>query len=1109
MGIPLHASAVKGALSRENIVTTSTNSNSSSASASTSASTAVIEQPIIRRIDDRFISIQIGSRTEVRFSPIRPGISFLTVESLKPVAKSAPSSAGSVSKSGTATPSTPSSVPANSTADLSGSASKLPEPKREDSPKPSSTAVTPAPAKPAVDITVSTSKPLEPKSADNTKPSSTAVTPAAKPAVDITVSTIKPLEPKSADNTKPSSTAVTPAPAKPAVDITVSSSKPLEPKSADATKPSSTAATPAPAKPAVDITVSTSKPLEPKSADSTKPATATAATTPVPAKHDSPLPASAATGKADAATASSGPRPLSSEALIVRGTQVDGRGRATPESANAALIRKLHFLDGADRPLTEAQLIALDKNKDSRLDNDELAGLHAWTDRNEDGLAQAGELTSLPAAMTAAGLSGGLHVADYQIYLRGTASYHAPEEEQALPSAEEIARQQSNGGDGNDVVIGKSDGRFIIGGWGNDRIWGGDGDDRIVGSQLGGGVMPLPKGKTDDDVIYGRAGNDIIWSGAGNDLLWGGEGGDGLRGGEGNDTLFGGSGDDGLAGDEGDDVLFGGDGDDGLVGGPGYPLAGGVSDNNMLYGGAGNDRLNGSAGNDLLDGGTGDDRMCGWDGDDTYVVDSEKDEVIEVADGGHDTVLAGLSYTLTNHVEDLRLLEGGSYNGTGNGSDNRIVGNSQDNILDGLGGADTMIGGQGNDRYFVDNVGDRVIEEAGEGIDTVYSSVSMTLGANVENLTLTDARTPIHGELYGQDVVVYGNPRSYVLDYYQGDEVPGFTGTCGDTAVANVLRMAGQWVTEKEAVERAIENHWCVTDPKLPPSKRGGLGTHGMVEMMQSYGVRAASSTGYHEAELVQWIKEGKGVVIIVDADALWGVGTGRNSYYGPHAVAVTGVACSAQTGEVQGFYIADSGRYSYSDMCRFLPISDLRRIADLGFSSVHTLDSVKLLNRNINATGNELDNTLVGNLDDNIITGGKGNDTLAGQAGNDTYVFGKGDGRDLVVDHDATAGNIDTIKFTDARQTNLWFRQVGKDLQIDVLGTTDQVTVKDWYVGGDSGTDNRIERIKTADGKTLYDSDVDKLVQAMASFDPPAATQTSWTEGQTSKGKVLLTVTH
>ncbi len=114
-----------------------------------------------------------------------------------------------------------------------------------------------------------------------------------------------------------------------------------------------------------------------------------------------------------------------------------------------------------------------------------------------------------------------------------------------------------------------------------------------------------------------------------------------------------------------------------------------------------------------------------------------------------------------------------------------------------------------------------------------------------------------------------------------------------------------------------------------------------------------------------------------------------------------------------------------------------------------------------------------------------------------------------MVYDHDATKANLDTLKFSDARQTNLWFNHVGKDLQINVLGTTDQVTVKDWYVAGTSGTDNHIERIRTADGKTLYDTDVEKLVQAMASFAPPSATQTSWKEGQTSQGQVLLSITH
>jgi hypothetical protein len=74
---------------------------------------------------------------------------------------------------------------------------------------------------------------------------------------------------------------------------------------------------------------------------------------------------------------------------------------------------------------------------------------------------------------------------------------------------------------------------------------------------------------------------------------------------------------------------------------------------------------------------------------------------------------------------------------TGDDGNNSITGNSADNILDGGAGADTMAGGLGNDTYIVDNINDVVTEAAASGIDTVQSSVTYTLPANVENLTLT------------------------------------------------------------------------------------------------------------------------------------------------------------------------------------------------------------------------------------------------------------------------------------------------------------------------------------------------------------------------------------
>jgi hypothetical protein len=48
---------------------------------------------------------------------------------------------------------------------------------------------------------------------------------------------------------------------------------------------------------------------------------------------------------------------------------------------------------------------------------------------------------------------------------------------------------------------------------------------------------------------------------------------------------------------------------------------------------------------------------------------------------------------------------------------------------------------------------------------------------------------------------------------------------------------------------------------------------------------------------------------------------------------------------------------------------------------------------------------------------------------------------------------------------------------------------VKDWY----SGAANHVEQFKTTDGgKTLLDSNVQNLVNAMAAFAPPAAGQTT-----------------
>ncbi|MGL5633376.1 MAG: calcium-binding protein, partial [Azovibrio sp.] len=138
-----------------------------------------------------------------------------------------------------------------------------------------------------------------------------------------------------------------------------------------------------------------------------------------------------------------------------------------------------------------------------------------------------------------------------------------------------------------------------------------------------------------------------------------------------------------------------------------------------------------------------------------------------------------------------------------------------------------------------------------------------------------------------------------------------------------------------------------------------------------------------------------------------------------------------------------------------------------------------------IGGTGND---TLIGGIDDDTLIGGTGNDYLDGSAGNDAYLFDRSFGQDTVTDNDTTAGNKDSISFgSDIASDQLWFKKVGNNLEVSVIGTTDKVTINNWY----SGTAYHIEEFQAGDGMLLNDTKVQALVDAMAAFAPPAAGET------------------
>ena len=326
----------------------------------------------------------------------------------------------------------------------------------------------------------------------------------------------------------------------------------------------------------------------------------------------------------------------------------------------------------------------------------------------------------------------------------------------------------------------------LTAGAGGSKLSGGDGNDRLIG---GAGIDYLDGGNG-DDYLDGGAGDDVMTGGLGNDVYVVDAAGDRIveLAGQGTDevrttlstyTL----------GDNLENLTYIGSG---MFAGTGNALdnvltagAGG----SRLSGGDGNDTLIGGAGADYLDGGAGVDRLVGGAGNDVYVVDDYRDTVVEEKNGGTDEIRTALSaYILTGEVENLTYTGSGSFQAIGNALDNVITGGSGSNrllggagndtliggaaadTLDGGNGADRMIGGGGNDIYFVDNPGDVVVEEANGGIDTVYSTITYTLSANVENLQLYGTAT-IDGTGNDGANTIVGNGAANRLNGGAGNDV--------------------------------------------------------------------------------------------------------------------------------------------------------------------------------------------------------------------------------------------------------------------------------------------------------------------------------------------------
>lgn len=505
----------------------------------------------------------------------------------------------------------------------------------------------------------------------------------------------------------------------------------------------------------------------------------------------------------------------------------------------------------------------------------------------------------------------------------------------------------------------------------------------------------------------------------------------------------------------------------------------GTDGEDVLVGGSGSDILYALDGNDILHGGAGDDDLYGGDGDDVYLFGrgDGNDFIIETETRADRRNVIRLGEGIA--VSDIEFIR------DGNSLIIRIVDTGETLTVSGGFASNTTNINNSRSIQAVEFSDDTVWEWSDilqQGIRLADGAISGDIGCEGGTLIAGGAAG---ATLYGGDGAdtLIGNDGNDDLVAYAGDDI--LDGRGGD-----------DWLSGGDGDDTYLYGRGYGHDVIIEQETRAD----------RRNVIRLGAGLTLDNIEfLLKPVQGGVAsfIIRIIDTGETLTVAGGMS----------TGLVTNLEhSGSIQAIEFDDGSVMEWADILRHgFRVHESSTIAQLGSEGGRLFARDGVDCALVGGGGNDIlvggdgNDSITSDVGDDILIGGAGDDHLWGGFGDDTYLFGRGDGHDVVID----GGGNDTVIFGSGIQySNLWFRQDGVNLVIDVLGSNDSVTLSSYYDRDDLDGSSKIENI-VAGGMRFASGQLDQMIQAVAAFGVEQGFDGQWTQEQKEQATTAVLSTY